>query len=336
MFLYECQPLVYIRQQRKTTNAFTNRFVDAIVVLMRPGSSAFTRISIRLFLSFVSCACPLVLALSCAPGARAETMNWHAENTGFAAGTYVVPVNFPDYPYNTSGNDGVLLALSAPDAKGTPQTSETAAEPEQMSFGAWLWDYLYNGASITVGVGTRQAELKVTEKISGKFGKIVQRDEGAYFLSYSTRESFIGSSQFGYTFMLNYTTFNMDKQETAKNIYEDLGTRVRGKVAYAVPTLFYQWGEHRKIGKFVRLGVGLGLGVAKFEGNIILTNPAPAPPIPIANGSYDLKFAASAFLEARYRHWGIKISIAGPSYQDEKYIYNLSDIAVNLGYTYYF
>jgi hypothetical protein len=263
-------------------------------------------------------------------------VNWHAVDAGFAA----LPVShekiFPGYPHNTSGNDGMLLALSAPDAKGTPQTSETAAEPEQMSFGAWLWDYLYNGASITVGVGTRQAELKVTEKVTGKFGKIVQRDEDAYFLSYSTRESFIGTSQFGYTFMLNYTTFNMDKQETAKNIYKDLGTRVRGKVAYVVPTLFYQWGEHRKIGKFVRLGVGLGLGVAKFNGDIILTDPLPQETIHVSSDSYDLKFAASAFLEARYRHWGIKITIAGPSYQDETYLYNLSDIAVNLGYTYYF
>jgi hypothetical protein len=304
---------------------------------MRPGSSAFIRISIRLFLYFISCACPLVLALSCAPSAQAETVNWYAGDAGFAA----VPAShekiFPGYPHNTSGNDGMLLALSAPDAKGTPQTSETAAEPEQMTFGAWLWDYLYNGASITVGVGTRQAELKVTRKSDSKFGKIVQRDEDAYFLSYSTRESFIGSSQFGYTFMLNYTTFNMDKQEVEKNVYEDIGTRLRGKVAYVVPTLFYQWGEHRKIGKFVRTGIGLGLGVAKFEGNIILTDPGTdTAPIPIANGSYDLKFAASAFLEARYRHWGIKISIAGPSYQDETYIYNLSDIAVNLGYTYYF
>ncbi len=221
---------------------------------MRPRSSAFTRISIKPFLYFISCACPLVLALICAHSAQAETVNWHAGNAGFAAaGTYEVPVrhekNFPDYPSNTSGNDGMLLALTAPDAKGTPQTSETTAEPEQMTFGAWLWDYLYNGASITVGVGTRQAELKLTRKSDSKFGKIVQRDEGAYFLSYSTRESFIGSSQFGYTFMLNYTTFNMDKQETAKNIYEDLGTRVRGKTAYVVPTLFYQWGEHREIGK---------------------------------------------------------------------------------------
>ncbi len=87
----------------------------------------------------------------------------------------------------------------------------------------------------------------------------------------------------------------------------------------------------------MRIGLGLGLGVAKFEGNILLTDPSPdAAPIPIVNGSYDLKLAASAFLEARYRHWGIKISVAGPSYQDETYIYNLSDIAVNLGYTYYF
>ncbi len=283
-----------------------------------------------------------ILVLACVAWTRADTVDWHERGADFApTGSFQVPLGhenfFQGHPHNIWVRDKKLFALNAPDETGTSRTPDTPAEPEQMTFGAWLWDYLYNGASITVGVGTRQAELKVTEKITGKFGKIVQRDEEAYFLSYSTRESFIRDTHFGYTFMLNYTTFNMDKQEVEKNVYEDIGTRLRGKVAYVVPTLFYQWGEHRKIGKFVRTGIGIGLGVAKFEGNITLTNPAPyPPPIPIANGSYDLKFAASAFLEARYRHWGLKFSVAGPSYQDEKYIYNLSDIAVNLGYSYYF
>jgi hypothetical protein len=66
----------------------------------------------------------------------------------------------------------------------------------------------------------------------------------------------IHSTSLGYTFKFNYTTFSMDKQEVAKNVYEDVGTRVRGRLAYVVPTVFYQLGEHGRRAAYVRLGVG--------------------------------------------------------------------------------
>jgi hypothetical protein len=44
--------------------------------------------------------------------------------------------------------------------------------------------------------------------------------------------------------MFNHTVFAMDKQEVAKNEHQDVGTRMRGRVAYVVPTVFYQFGEH--------------------------------------------------------------------------------------------
>jgi hypothetical protein len=290
----------------------------------------------RKFLNIFFVLCQVAIALSGVPEALADAA--HADGmslpvfAGPGAASWTGDTSLPRSPRSFE----TVLAQNTPAVGKEPLPGPVTGEkPEEMTFWAWLWDYLYNGASITVGVGTRQAELTVTRLNDGASGRIVQRDEEAYFLSYSTRPSFLGDSQFGYTFMLNYTTFNLDKQEVAKNTFEDIGTRVRGKVAYVVPTLFYQWGEHQKKGKFVRLGVGAGLGIAKFEGDIIL-NDAANTRVSVANGSYGLKFALSAFLEARYRHWGVRLSAAGPTYQDETYRYALSDIAVNLGYSWYF
>lgn len=155
-------------------------------------------------------------------------------------------------------------------------------------------------------------------------------------MSYSTRPSFIRGTRFGYTFMLNYFTFTMDKQEVSKNVFEDIETCVRGSFAYFVPTLFYQWGEGGPKGKSVRAGIGLGLGAAKFSGNIKLTSVAPAETINTSNESYDLKFAVSAFLEGRYRSWVMKIGIAGPSYEDDTYKYSVADFTVSVGYSFFF
>ena len=222
---------------------------------------------------------------------------------------------------------------------GSSATSGAVA-PEQRTgpttFWEWLWDYLYNGASLTVGIGTRQADLRVTDKSTNASGKISQRDEEAYFISYSTRPSFIRDTRFGYTLMFNYTTFNMDQQEVAKNEYQDVGTRVRGRVAYVVPTVFYQLGEHGRRGAYVRLGIGVGLGAAKYEGSIILDYPANTTPVAISNGDYGLKVAASLMLEARYRNWGLTVTAAGPSYEDERYRYDLTDLSSYVNFTWYF
>ena len=218
----------------------------------------------------------------------------------------------------------------------TPGAVAPEKRSGQTTFWDWLWDYLYNGASLTVGIGTRQADLRVTDKSSNASGKISQRDEEAYFISYSTRPSFIRSTRFGYAFLFNYTTFNMDQQEVAKNVYQDVGTRVRGRVAYVVPTVFYQLGEHGRRGAYVRLGVGAGLGAAKYDGSIILDYPANTTPVAISNGDYGLKFAASLMLEARYRNWGLTVTAAGPSYEDERYRYDLTDLASYVNFTWYF
>jgi len=214
--------------------------------------------------------------------------------------------------------------------------SDAQAPGGSGSFWSLLWDYLYRGASISAGIGSRQADLKVTDKATGATGRIAERREKAYFLGYSTRPSFIGTTRFAYNFAFSYTTFDMGEQEVARNDYQNLGTRVHGRFAYFVPTVFYQLGEHGPKGAYSRAGIGLGLGVAKFEGDIILGYPANRTPVTVSNSHYDLKFASSLYLETRYRNWGLTVLGAGPQYEDERYKYGVTNLAVYFSYAYYF
>lgn len=145
--------------------------------------------------------------------------------------------------------------------------------PAPTSFSAAVWDYLTVGSSLTLGVGGRTASLQVKRQSDNASGKLVQRKEEAYFLIYNTRPTFFDNSQFGYDFMFNLSTFNMDEQEVAKDTYQNLGTHGRGGFGYVVPTAFYMWGDHRK-GTYIKSGIGMGIGIAKFEGDIILTDSA--------------------------------------------------------------
>jgi len=250
---------------------------------------------------------------------------------GLAAGVLLAGDARAEEPAPTDGS------LSQPPSAEIPELGTSARDAASSeSFAARLWDYLYRGASVEVGIGSRQADLKVTDKSTQATGKIAERHERAYFISYSTRPSFIGTTRFGYNFALNYTTFEMDRQEVAKDVYEDLGTRVRGRVGYVVPTLFYQYGEHGPKGAYTRAGIGLGLGFAKFEGNIILDYPVNRTPVSVSNGDYHLKFATSIYLEARYRNWGLTVVGAGPSYEDERYRYAITALSVYFSYAHYF
>jgi hypothetical protein len=211
-----------------------------------------------------------------------------------------------------------------------------AQDRPQQTLGGWLYGNFIDGASVTLGFCVHQADVTVRDKATNAVGKISDRDNTAWFLSYSTRPSFIRASKFGYNIMLNYTTFNADKQEVVKGDFRDLGTRLHGRVASVVPTIFYQLGEHGPKGAYLRGGVGAGLGVTKYEGDIILNYPASTTPVRVSSGHYDLKFAASLYLEARYRYFGLTLTAAGPSYEDDRYRYSVTDIAGHLNFTYYF
>jgi hypothetical protein len=208
-------------------------------------------------------------------------------------------------------------------------------QPAPTSYSAAIWDYLTNGSSLTIGIGTREADLTVKRLSDNASGKLVQRNEKSYFLSYSTRPTFFGDSHFGYDFVFNLSTFRMGQQQTANNMYQDLGTGGSGKFAYVVPTLFYMWGDHRH-GTYFKSGIGLGAGVATFDGDIILTDSATQDRIQFTHKTTELNFASSVVLEGRWNNWGLRFTAAGPSLQQDGYEFQIGDIALSFGYRFVF
>ena len=200
-----------------------------------------------------------------------------------------------------------------------------------------LYDFFIDGASLRLGVGTRQAGLKVIRKSDSAEGKVVQRNEEAYFLTYSTKPTFLKSlPNLGYTFMFNLSSFDANKQEISNDVYEDIGTRASGEFLYVVPTAFYQWGEHRYEGKYTRIGVGLGLGLMRYKGNVELDGPSGQETITLSDDRTKLRIASSFMLESRWNHWGIIISAAGPTLENDTYQIQVEDVAINLGYSFVF
>ena len=250
----------------------------------------------------------------------------------------IIPMGSAD-----NNNKGATVKLSKlnraiifPFAFGAISPALAADEPPApKSYTAVIWDYLATGSSLTVGIGGREADLTVTRLSDNASGKLVQRNERSYFLSYSTRPIFFGETKFGYDFVFDLSTFHMGQQQTANNVYQDLGTGGSGKFAYVVPTLFYMWGDHRQ-GTYFKAGIGLGVGIATFDGNIVLTDSTTQEQVTFSNKSTDLHFASSLEMEARWKNWGILITAAGPSLQQNGYEYQLGDIAFSFGYRFTF
>jgi len=219
------------------------------------------------------------------------------------------------------------------------QNAEPAAPASRQGPGIiqWAWTSLTDEASITASVGILQAAMTVKRNSDGASATLVQRDENAFFLRYSTKTSFFKDSNFGYTVMVNYVHFTMTRQETGFREYTDLNTEINGQMIYAVPTLYYQWGEHRYDGTFIRLGIGIGVGAATYSGTVRFTNSAnPDEVVHTANWSYALHLATSNFIEARWKHFGVSVSYAAPRIYGDVYDVRVSDFSVQLGYTYYF
>ena len=213
------------------------------------------------------------------------------------------------------------------------QAQDEPAAPTSLS--AAVWDYLVNGSSLTVGVGGREASLAVRRLSDNAIGKLVQRDEESYFLIYNTRPTFFRDSKVGYDFMFNLSTFGMEQQETGKGVYQDLGTGAHGAFAYVVPTVFRMWGDHRH-GTYFKAGIGLGLGVTIFDGDIILTDSATRDRVTISHQTTELRLASSVVLEARWKNWGFLLTAAGPNVQQDGFDIQIADVALSFGYRYAF
>jgi hypothetical protein len=220
------------------------------------------------------------------------------------------------------------------DAPPAPEAAETdTAEKESGGIVASMVKKLTDEAHLKVGYGIVQWKMVVKRSSDGATATMVQRDNSAIFVSYGSKPTFIKETHFGYTFMVNYVGFDMNKQDIPGDQFADVGTEVRGHLFYAVPTLYYQWGEHRYKGRFVRLGLGVGAGAAQYSGTVRLST---GEVIYTAKRNYEPRIAVSNFLEASWNHIGISFSYASPRIYGDGYDIRVSGFSANVGYTYYF
>lgn len=198
-----------------------------------------------------------------------------------------------------------------------------------------LWDYLTVGASITAGIGGRSVTIDVTRQGTNDHGRIVENKADELFLLYSTRAGYFGNSNVGYAWLLNLSTIHLNEQELTDGNIVKLGTEVNGYFATVVPTVFYNFGDRYR-GHYLRAGIGLGVGVANFDGDIELTESAQVNDlVTISNGTSDIFLGIGVFIDYQWENFAFRLSSAGPNLEYNGYDINVSGTSVMFGYTYY-
>jgi hypothetical protein len=234
---------------------------------------------------------------------------------------------------STIASAGPLPQGEVPPAGEVGGTGPVAKDGADNGLLKKLWKGLTDEAHLRVGYGIVQWAMDVKRTSDGATARLVQRDNSAFFIGYGSKPSFFKDSSFGYTFMVDYVDFDMKKQEIPGDQFADIGTEVKGYMVYAVPTLYYQWGEHRDTGRFIRLGIGVGVGAARYHGTVRLST---GETVYTEKRSIEPRLALSNFLEARWNHFGLSFSYASPRVYGDDYDIRVSDVSVNLGYVFYF
>lgn len=228
-----------------------------------------------------------------------------------------------------------LLILTLLLSSFSVHAEEPIDDASDVGFSRWLWDYLTVGASITAGVGGRSVAIDVKREGTADHGKIIENKENELFLLYSTKASYFGDSNVGYAFLLNLSTIHLNEQEKLDGNVANLGTEVDGYFAYTVPTVFYNFGDHHR-GHYFRAGFGLGIGLAEFNGDVVLTESTrPNDRVSISNGTSNVFFALGVFLDYQWKNFAVRLSSAGPNLKYNGYDINVNETSLVFGYTYY-
>ena len=215
------------------------------------------------------------------------------------------------------------------------QAEEPPGDSPDKDFGARVWNYLTEGASITAGVGGRSVGVDVTRIGTNDHGKIVENKEDELFLFYSTKARYFGTSNVGYSWLLNLSTMHLKEQELSDGSIVNLGTGIDGRFASIVPTVFYNFGDRHR-GHHLRAGIGLGIGFADFSGDIVLTESTQTNDrVSVSNGASTVFFAFGVFIDYQWKNLIVRLSNAGPNIEYGGYDVNVSGTSLVLGYRYY-
>lgn len=150
---------------------------------------------------------------------------------------------------------------------------------------------------------------------------------------------YAGNSNFGYYFNYKFNRFNIDTQDTtitSSDVHEmDLGTSVTGYNIYATVSGFYNFGDkiiENDDDSSFKIGLGIGVGYLKADGDIILTELATQPKIDI--GISDFGFNYGIFFDYRYGPWVFRIDTFGTSVKQGEYYFEDISQSFQIGYSF--
>lgn len=211
-----------------------------------------------------------------------------------------------------------------------PWTLNAAEEDSEQT---WLKQLIHNSI-IKVGIGFRSDELKVIDERSGGEGTLISDHGLQPVVALGFENAYFGESRWGYSALLGYTRFSMDEQKIG-NDQIDLGTSADGELIFLAPSIFYTFGAQHYEGSYLKLGLALGLGYLRTDGDILLTNRSGSPRHSFDIKSKPLSASAGFFMEAGYRDWFLRFQAAGPIVEEDDREISGTSIGLSLGYTFH-
>jgi hypothetical protein len=134
------------------------------------------------------------------------------------------------------------------------------------------------GTTLNFGIAIKQLDFDVSDSDESDFnGTLTEGMYTTFFLSLgSPYRYFSESSNFGFYFEFGLSNFKMDSQEVGSDEV-DLGTSARGNYIYITPLVFYNFGDKNPKKHSLKLGLGVGIGYLKSEGDIVFTDDPSLP-----------------------------------------------------------
>ena len=196
--------------------------------------------------------------------------------------------------------------------------------------------YSFSRAYVDVGIAGKQMVLDVSDSATQTTqGELQSEMDMGPFLSLGTAYSYFDDSNWGYNFTFSISPFSIDKQLVNENDTDpvDLGSSAKGYFFYASPVLFYHFGAKDRQGHSLKFGIGVGIGYLKAKGDIVYTrSDGQRHNFDISGGD----FSVAVLMEYRYRNWLLRATGAGPVVSQGGYDYQFMDIAVQMGYSFFF
>lgn len=198
-----------------------------------------------------------------------------------------------------------------------------------------------NGYSFDVFLTVSQDIFDAIDDSSGNLdtlGSFSGDLNASFAISLNAPYHFFRHSNAGYYFNYNFNRFDLNEQDTSINSssldQDNLGTSVEGYNLYANASVFYNFGKKiilSKKDKSTKVGVGLGLGYLKADGNIILTELPNNPKQDINISGFGP--VISFFIDHRRGPWIFRTEASATEVNDSEVDFSYSDISLQIGYT---